>query len=70
MIHHVSDFNVKIKKKKKKTICDMFLLMLSSKFDVGIWSPIEQSLLEVVVVFLAARTDAQWRILWGRLYPL
>ncbi len=67
VIRHVSEFNVKI---IKRANCDMFLSMLSSKFDVGIWSPIENSLLEVVAAFLAAGTDAQWSFLWGRSYPL
>lgn len=49
VIHHVKDLNVKI---KKITDCGKFLSMLCSNFDGGRWSPIEQTLLEVVLHFL------------------
>ena len=49
VIHHVKDLNVKI---KKITDCGKFLSMLCSNFDGGRWSPIEQTLLEVVLRFL------------------
>ena len=66
-IHHAKDLNVKI---KKRTDCDKFLSMLFSNFDVGIWSPVEQNVLEVIAAFLAEGTIAQWSFLWGRSYPL
>ena len=67
VIHHAKDLNVKI---KKRTDCDKFLSILFSNFDVGIWSLVEQNVLEVVGAFLASGTTAQWSFLWGRTYPL
>jgi hypothetical protein len=67
VIHYVYDLNVKI---KKRTNCDKFLLMLCSHFDVGIWSPLEHTLLEHVARFLANRSNVQWAFLWGSSYPL
>lgn len=67
VIHHAKDLNVKI---KKRTDCDKFLSMLFSNFDVGIWSPVKQNVLEVVGAFLASGTTTQWSFLWGRTYPL
>jgi hypothetical protein len=56
VIHYVKDLNVKI---KNITNYDMFLSMLYFDFDVGIWLPIEQTLLEVVATFLAEEMNAQ-----------
>jgi hypothetical protein len=67
VINYVKDLDVKI---KKITDCDMFLSMLYSNFDVEIWSPVEQTLLEVVALFLADGTNVQWTFLWGRSYLL
>ena len=63
VVHYESDLNVKI---KKRTDCGQFLTMLCSSFDVGIWSPIEHSLLGVVAKFLASGTQVRWSFLWGK----
>lgn len=42
VVHYEKDLNVKI---KKRSNCDSFLSMLCSHFDVGIWSPIEETVL-------------------------
>ena len=57
------DFNVKI---KMRADCGQFLTSLCRSFDVGIWSPIEQGLLEVVAKFLARGTRMKWSFLWGK----
>lgn len=45
VVHYDQDHKVKI---KKRANCGPFLTALFRRFDVGIWSPIEYSLLEVV----------------------
>ena len=53
VVHYAQKYKVKI---KKRADCGPFLTMLCSRFDVGIWSPIDHSLLEVVAQFLASGT--------------
>ena len=48
---------------KKRADCVPFLTMLCSCFDVGIWLPIDHSLLEVVAQFLASETGIKWSFL-------
>ena len=62
VVHYENDLNVKI---KKRTDCGRFLTMLCSNFYVGIWSPIEHSVLGVVARFLATGTEVKWSFLWG-----
>ena len=51
---------------KKRADCGPFLTMLYSRFNVGIWSPIDHSLLEVVAQFLASETGVKWSFLWRK----
>jgi hypothetical protein len=62
-IYYAQDQKVKI---KKRTGCGPFLTMLCTHFEVGIWSPIDHSLLEVVAQFLASGTKVKWSCLWGK----
>jgi hypothetical protein len=58
------DHKVKI---KKRADCGPFLSMLCKHFDVGIWSPIESTLVEVVAKFLALGIPSlKWSFLWGK----
>ena len=57
VVHYAQEHKVKI---KKRADCGPFLTMLCSRFDVGIWSPIDHSLLEVVAQFLASRIGVKW----------
>ena len=59
-----------MQKQKIKIDWSKFLSTLCSNFDVEIWSPLEQILLDVVVVFLAKEMTAHWSFWWGRSYPL
>lgn len=63
LVHYDQDHKVKI---KKRADCGPFLSMLRSRFDVGIWSPIEHSLLEIVAKFLVNSTSVKWSFLWGK----
>jgi len=62
-IYYAQDQKVKI---KKRTDCGPFFTMLCTHFEVGIWSPIDHSLLEVVAQFLASETKVKWSFLWGK----
>ncbi len=64
VVHYDQDHKVKI---KKRADCGPFLTTLCSHFDVGIWSPIDRSLLEVVAKFLAIGIPSlKWSFLWGK----
>ena len=63
VVHYAQEHKVKI---KKRANCGPFLTMLCSRFDVGIWSPIDHSLLEVVAQFLASGTMVKWSFLWKK----
>ena len=63
VVQYAQEHKVKI---KKRADCGPFLTMLCSHFDVGIWSPIDHSLLEVVAQFLASGTGVKWSFLWGK----
>lgn len=62
MVLYEKEYKVKI---KRRTNYGPFLTMFSNSFDVGIWSPIEHSLLEVVATFLASGTRVKWSFLWA-----
>ena len=62
-VHYDHDQRVKI---KKRAGCGPFLTMLTRHFDVGIWSPVDSPLLEVVSKFLAVGIPSlKWSFLWG-----
>jgi len=64
-IQYEKDFKVKI---MKKNGCTTFLAMLHSHFDVEIWAPIGEALLQEVARFLAKGSSMKWCFFLGK-YP-
>lgn len=54
------DYEREFKVKIKRVACGVFLTMLHSRFDVEIWAPIGEGLLEEVAKFLVVGTSIKW----------